>query len=101
MNDVFSIYAAHNSGLHHLYPLTKLLLALSIPIIGLALSGAWPSYALLVLVIVPLALWGQVWSPLVRASGKIVLPFAVSVLLIQGFFWGRGTVVFAIGPFAL
>ena len=101
MNDVFSIYVARSSGLHQLHPLTKLLLTLSIPLIGLALPGAWPSYLLLVFVVIPLAVWGQVWPQLIRTSWQLVVPFAVSVFLIQGFFWGRGTILFALGPLAL
>jgi energy-coupling factor transport system permease protein len=38
---------------------------------------------------------------MVRAVWNIVLPFAVSVLLIQGLFWGEGTTLFVIGPFSV
>jgi energy-coupling factor transport system permease protein len=101
MSAGFSIYEARTSGLHHLHPLTKLLLAISIPIVGLALPGAWPSYLLLFFVVLPLAVWGQVWQRLAQASWNIVWPFAVSVLLIQGLFWGKGAVLFSLGPLSL
>jgi energy-coupling factor transport system permease protein len=38
---------------------------------------------------------------LVGAAWRTVLPFAISLFLIQGFFWTGGTPIFAIGPLSL
>jgi energy-coupling factor transport system permease protein len=42
-----------------------------------------------------------VLKQLLAISWKIVLPFAISVFLIQGFLWPQGTPVFSIGPISL
>lgn len=97
----FSLYVDRNSGLNRLHPLTMLALVGFCLVAGLALPGAWAPYAVFLLVIVPLAAWGRVLGPFLRAALKIVLPFAVSVFLIQGFFWTGGTPVVHLGPLSL
>lgn len=87
------------SSLHRLHPLTKL------AIVGLLLALAfavpwWGCYLTLGLLVLPLAALGQVFGPLTRTLWKLVLPFAVPILLIQGFFWGAGEVLFTLGPLA-
>jgi energy-coupling factor transport system permease protein len=101
MSDAFSIYEPRESGLHRQHPLTKIVLSLCLLTLGLTLPGIWTSYLLFAGVVIPLAIWGQVWSKLLKAVWNVVLPFAISVLLIQGFFWGKGTTLFMLGPFAL
>lgn len=96
-----SLYAPRVSVLHQLHPLTKLILALCLTLIGLLLPGIWPSYLLFFAVVLPLAFWGQVGRLLLQTSWKILWPFALSVFLIQGFFWGKGTVLLALGPLTL
>lgn len=95
------MYIDRDSGLHRLHPLTKLALAFATLVAGLALPWLWAPYALFLLVVVPLALWGRVAAPLLGAAWRIVLPFAISLFLIQGFFWTGGTPLFEIGPFSL
>lgn len=101
MSAVFSMYVARESGLHSLHPLTKLTFATCLPAIGLALPWGWAPYALTIIVIAPLAVWGQVARPFLRGVWNAALPFAISVFLIQGIFWGGGTRLFVLGPFAL
>jgi energy-coupling factor transport system permease protein len=101
MGAAFSLYAPRESGLHRLHPLTKLALASFFLVVAVALPGTWLVYGAFALLIVPLAAWGEVLRPLLRALLPIVLPFAVSLFLIQGFFWSGGTPVFHIGPLSL
>jgi len=95
------LYAARNSGLHALHPLTKLSLAGFSLVGGLTLPEAWAIYAFWIAVILPLAAWGKVGVELFRAAGRVTLPFAVSVFLIQGLLWPGGTPLVAVGPLSL
>lgn len=95
-----SIYVARASGLHKLNPVTKFSLTLFLLVLGLALPGMWTSYLILVLIIVPLAIWGKVLDRLTRIVLKISWPFILSVFIIQTLFWGKGTTLFELGPFA-
>jgi len=65
------------------------------------LPGIWTSYALFLAVLIPLAAVGQVFGSLIRIIWKVVLPFAVSVFLIQGFLWTGGTPILHLGPISL
>jgi energy-coupling factor transport system permease protein len=88
------MYAARESGLHKLHPLTKILLTLLIITAGIALPGDWTGYFLILLVVLPLAYWGRVLPGLLSTAWKITLPIAISVILIQSLFWGEGTPIF-------
>jgi len=101
MSAAFSLYAPRESGLHRLHPLTKLVLTGFLLLAGLALPGTWSVYAAFVLLIVPLAAWGHILRPLLRAVWPIILPFAISLFLVQGFFWTNGTPILHIGPLSL
>jgi energy-coupling factor transport system permease protein len=101
MSDVLSIYVAKESGVHRLNPLTKLSMAGLLLVSGLSVPGIWTNYALFALTVLPLAIWGRVLAELIGKTWKVVLPFAISVFLIQGFLWPGGTPVLYIGPFSL
>lgn len=87
--------------MHRLFPLTKLALVGLLLAGGLALPGTWAAYALLLLGVLPLALLGGVFRALVGAALRVALPFAVSIFLIQGFFWPGGTPLVHLGPLSL
>jgi energy-coupling factor transport system permease protein len=97
--DSLSIYVARASGLHKLNPVTKLILTLFVLVLSLALPGMWTSYLILVLIIIPLAIWGKVLNRLTRIVLTISWPFILSVFFIQTLFWGKGTALFEFGPF--
>ena len=101
MTTSVSLYIAGDSGLHRLNPLTKLILTLTLIAAGFAIPFAWASYAIFLVVILPLSYWGGIWKQMIRAVWKIVLPFAISVILIQGLLWGKGTTLFTLGPFSV
>jgi energy-coupling factor transport system permease protein len=98
--DSFSIYVARASGLHKLNPITKFILTLCLMLCGLILPGMWTSYLILLLIILPLAMWGQVTRRLSQLVFNVSLPLIISVFIIQTLFWGKGTAIFEIGPFA-
>lgn len=66
-------------------------------------AARWPHLPVLLFagVVVPLALWGGFAPTLLRVTLIVVLPFVVSIVLIQGLFYpGASTVVLALGPVA-
>ncbi len=101
MSEALSIYVARESWVHHLYPLTKLTLAGFMLLGGLALPGPWALYIFWVLVTLPFAFFGHILDRLILATLRVVLPFAISVFLIQGFLWSGGTPLFSVGPLSL
>ncbi|HUG35197.1 MAG TPA: energy-coupling factor transporter transmembrane component T [Anaerolineales bacterium] len=92
--NTFSMYVARESGLHKLHPLTKSLLTLLLLVAGLTLPGNWTGYILVLFIILPLALWGQVFRNFIRIVWGLSLPFILSVVIIQSLFWGKGTPIF-------
>lgn len=59
-------------------------------------------WLLFVVVVIPLAAWAKIARPLLRAALTVVLPFAISVTLIQAFFFpGASNAWVAIGPLLL
>lgn len=101
MDRTIGLYVSVDSPLHRLHPLTKLALAALLLSAGLVLPGPWLTYALFGLVVLPLAALAGVAGRLLRTVVPTVLPFAVSVFLIQGFLWPGGTPLAALGPLAL
>lgn len=101
MTNAYSLYLLRPSGLHRLHPLTVLALIGFCLVAGVALPGPWGPYAVFLLVVLPLAAWGQVLPNLLSSALKIAVPFAVSVFLIQGLFWSGGTPLVHLGPLSL
>ncbi len=94
-----TLHLERNSGLHRLHPLTKFAFTVFFLICAATLPNLiWlAAFALLLL---PLAWWGQVFSPFVRSSLTVIIPFVISLSVIQGFFTGGETILFLVGPFA-
>jgi energy-coupling factor transport system permease protein len=96
-----AFFLPRSSGLHRLHPLTKLVGVFALLLIGFLAQALLIPYALFLFVVLPLAAWGRVLPALLRVTFAVVLPFAVSVVLIQGlFFPGASSVAFALGPLA-
>ena len=83
----FSLYAERDSGLHRLHPLTKALYVVLVLVAGFALPGRWTGYWLVLFGILPAAAWGHVLGRHLLAVWRVTWPFALSIFLIQGFFW--------------
>lgn len=97
----FSLYVARDSGLHRLHPLTKSLYVVFVLVAGFSLPGRWTSYLVVLLAVLPLAAWGKVLRRHLRATWRVTWPFAFSILLIQGFFWGSGQKLVSLGPIVI
>jgi energy-coupling factor transport system permease protein len=72
-------------------------------LLAVGFLARWPHLPVLLfaLVVVPLALWGHIALPLLRVTLSVVVPFIVSIALIQGLFYpGAKTVLLALGPLA-
>lgn len=101
MAAALSLYVPGDSPVHRLHPLTKLSLAFFVLVAGLTLPGPWLNYLPLVLVLIPLALLSGTVKHLIKAALRVAFPFALSVFLIQGFLWPRGTPLINLGWLAL
>jgi energy-coupling factor transport system permease protein len=101
MPDTLSLYLDRPSLLHALHPLTKLSLVGFLFVATLALPGVWAAYAVVAVAVVPLAASARVLRPLLGTAGRAALPFAISVFLVQGFFWPGGQPVLRLGPLSL
>lgn len=95
------MFIARDSVVHQLHPLTKLTLAGGLLIAGLVLPGLWANYILVLVVLFPLTLLGGIFHQWLRMAGRVVLPFAVSMFLIQGFLWTGGTPILSLWVFSL
>jgi len=96
-----TLYIDRDAGFQRLHPLTKLVISLFLIVLALVIPSMWAGYAVFLLGVVPLALWGSILRPLWSALWKIVLPFAISMFVIQGLFWTGGTPVVELGPLSL
>jgi energy-coupling factor transport system permease protein len=94
-----TLYIERDSGLHKLHPLTKLALTALALASAAALPGLPWLLSFYVLVLLPSATWGKLLGAFLRASLTVVLPFAISLAVIQGFFAGGETVLFQLGKF--
>lgn len=106
--EAVGLYLAGTGWLHRLHPLTKMALSAAFILMAFANVWVWRGVArlpiLLALVLLLLAFSdnrGTGWVVLKRAF-LILLPLAISLFLVQGFFNPGGeTVLFQIGPFSL
>jgi energy-coupling factor transport system permease protein len=82
------------------HPLTKLAIALFAAVAGAALPSTLLVLTVFLFLLIPVAAWGRVLGRFVRACAKVIWPFALSLILIQGFFTPAPDVLFRLGPFA-
>ena len=101
MSQSLSLYLDRPSWVQRLHPLTKLAVVLLILVSGLALPGIWAGYAVMLILVLPLAIGGKVHRELLATTLKVTFPFAISVFLIQGFLWPGGTPLVSLGPVSL
>lgn len=94
-------YQPGTSAIHRLHPLTKLVLGFSVLVLALSAAGPWLPLGLYAMLIVISSMAG-VRTAFVRTSVRLVLPFAVSLFVIQSLFFPEGTTVLArLGPLAI
>ena len=99
---MIALYQPRHSALHRLHPLTKLTISFGLIALGLSSGSDWAPLALYLLVLIPLSIAGRVAQPFLRASVRLLLPFAISLFLIQSLFFPEGTTVLArLGPLSV
>lgn len=97
-----SFFLDRVSGWHALHPLTKLVTALAIIVAAFGVRWMFTSVALFAFVVLPLAVYAKIGREVLRTTFTIILPLAISLALVQGFFYpGAQDVLWQIGPFAL
>ena len=101
MSTTFSLYLERKSTLHRLHPLTKMALTLFCLVTGVIAPGEWGAFVVFLVLIMPLAAWARVLRRFLSTVAKAVLPFAISLFLVQGFFWPEGTPILQLGPVSL
>ena len=97
MHERLSYFVKRESALHHLNPLTKIFLALSIILIAFISPWYWTAPVLLLLVIVPLCFIGRVSREYFRTFSRLILPAVGFIFIMQALFQPVGeTVIFKI-----
>ncbi|HET7142604.1 MAG TPA: energy-coupling factor transporter transmembrane component T [Anaerolineales bacterium] len=95
MHERLSFYIKRDSILHHLNPLTKIILVLSIILLSIISPWYWTSHILLLLVIVPLGFAGKVAKEYFTSAIRLIIPAAGFIFFMQAFFQPVGqTVIF-------
>lgn len=95
MHERLSFFVKRDSALHHLNPLTKIVLALSIILVSIFSPWYWTSHVLLLVVIVPLVFVGKVANEYFTSALRLILPAAGFIFFMQAFFQPIGqTVIF-------
>lgn len=95
MHERLSFYVKRESLLHHLNPLTKITLVLSIILISIFSPWYWTSHILLLFVIMPLGFAGKVAKEYFISAIKLIIPAAGFIFFMQAFFQPGGeTVIF-------
>jgi energy-coupling factor transport system permease protein len=93
MHERLSYYVKRDSFLHHLNPLTKIILALSIILVSIFSPWYWTSHILLLLVIGPLCFIGRVSREYFTSAIRLIIPAAGFIFIMQAFFQPIGQVV--------
>jgi len=96
-----TLFLPRESSLHALHPLTKLVGSGLFLLLALMLPEYWQVVLLFILGLLPLAYLGKVARPFLRTTTGLILPFAMSLFLIQGFFAPGEILLVSLGPFAL
>jgi energy-coupling factor transport system permease protein len=99
---MMTLYEARPSAFHRLHPLTKLTISFGVIVLALGVNVDWVPLLLYVVVLVPLSIMAQVGRSFVATSLKLLLPFAISLFLIQSLFFPEGTTILArLGPLSV
>lgn len=97
MHERLSYYVKRDSLLHHLNPLTKIVLVLSIILVSFISPWFWTAPVLLLVVIVPLAFAGNVAREYFSTVFRLILPAVGFIFIMQALFQPVGeTAIFKI-----
>lgn len=86
MHERLSFYVKRDSLIHHLNPLTKVVLALSIILIAFISPWDWTATVLFFMFIVPLCFVGKVSREFFKSATRLIIPAAGFIFIMQAFF---------------
>jgi energy-coupling factor transport system permease protein len=99
---MMTLYQPRQSPMHRLNPVTKLVISFGLIVLALGLPVDWAPLLLFVVVLLPLSLLARVGRPFLRISLTLLLPFAISLFLIQSLFFPEGSTILArLGPLSV
>ncbi|MBV9787135.1 MAG: hypothetical protein JOZ51_03110, partial [Chloroflexi bacterium] len=99
---MIALYQPRSSALHRLHPLTKLTFSFGLIVLALGSGIDWMPLVLYLLVLIPLSIFGGVARPFISTSLRLLLPFAISLFVIQSLFFPEGNTVLArLGPLSI
>lgn len=99
---MIAFYQPRASVYHNLHPLTKLTLSFGLVVLALGVGVDWAPLLIYLVVLIPLSVLARVSIPFIRASLHILLPFAISLFLIQSFLFPEGRTILAqFGPLSI
>ncbi len=86
MRERLSFYVKRESFLHNLNPLTKLVLALGLTLIGFLSPWYWTPLAIIFFIIAPLSFVGKVQRDFLNAAFRLILPATGFLFIMQALF---------------
>ena len=99
---MIALYQPRSSAIHRLHPLTKLTFSFGLIVLALGSGIDWMPLVLYLLVLIPLSIAGGVARPFISTSLRLLLPFAISLFVIQSLFFPEGNTVLArLGPLSI
>jgi energy-coupling factor transport system permease protein len=94
-----TLFVPGESGLHQLHPLTKLTFAFLFLVVAATLPDLPWLLGAFAFPLIPLVIWGRLFPRFIKSTGAVILPFVISLSVIQGFFTPGETPLFQIGSF--
>src|SRR5215467_14530199 len=86
MHERLSFYAKRDSRLHALNPLSKLMLALGLTLLGFISPWYWTPQLIVLLAVIPLSFIGRVQREYFAVALRLILPATGFLFLMQSFF---------------
>jgi energy-coupling factor transport system permease protein len=102
LNTRLSFYVERDSFLHDLNPLTKLVLAFTLIILGYVFPWYWTATVLFVFMVIPLSFLGRIQKEFFQATIRMLLPVVGFIFVMQAFFYPGGvTEIFSFWIFSV
>lgn len=99
---MIALYQPRASFLHRLHPVTKLAISFGLIALALGIEIDWAPLLAYALILLPLSALGDVMQPFLRISVRLVLPFVISLFIIQSLFFPEGQAILArVGPLSI
>ena len=93
MQERLSFYVERDSPLHRLNPLTKLVLAFALTMIGFLSPWYWTPHVIILLIVIPLSFVARVQGQYLGAARRLILPAAGFLFIMQALFQPVGKTI--------